>query len=145
MHSITQTSRSATGLFTAALVVIGVLVTACGPTPPADPPEPSAQAEPAQTAPAPQPEPEPQDVLARAACRHWRNITSDLTAGLYTDAELREKVKEVYGDAQYADDPAIVAHAEGLLRSVTLQDVDEFGEQWTAFSTACMEGGHLAA
>lgn len=39
------------------------------------------------------------NVSATAACVHWHNIMGDVQAGILSDSEIREKVKEVRDDA----------------------------------------------
>lgn len=97
---------------------------------------------------APEPEPEPEeseaDASAKLACGHWRNVAADASKGLLTDAELREKVKEVYDDAWVSEEPGIASGAEALLRAVTMNDGDALVAAMGEFTTACIESGALA-
>lgn len=77
------------------------------------------------------------DAAARAACRHWSNVASDATRGLLTDAELREKIREVYDSGRVSDDSGIALGSERLLASVTSGTVADFAAAADAFGAAC--------
>jgi hypothetical protein len=82
------------------------------------------------------------DALARAACTHWRNIADDVQAGVLTDAELREKLKEVRDSAQYSEYKPVRKAATELLASIT-GDVKrkEVGKAVAAMIEACAPVG----
>ena len=50
---------------------------------------------------------------------HFKNVTNDAKGGIFTDAELRVKLREVYDDARYSDDSKIRQAATNLLRTAT--------------------------
>jgi len=75
---------------------------------------------------------------ANVACRHYRNVMSDLNAGLLTDAELRSKVQEVYDDANVADEQSIRTAARELLASATAGDPDRFNAARGRMGSACV-------
>lgn len=136
--------------------VIGVLVLLIALDPgPEDESEPTADTEPVESVPepsgsepepppepepGPDPEPEPEqrdDLVAESACRHWRNVLDDTRAGVLTDPELREKVKEVHADARHADAPEIASASEELLAAATAGDADRFRRAADRFNAAC--------
>ena len=82
------------------------------------------------------------DILAKSSCEHFRNVASDATKGLLTDAELRVKLKEVYGDAQYATSDGIASGAQEMLSAITSGDSAALSAAITAFDLACKAAGH---
>lgn len=52
------------------------------------------------------------------ACSHFRSVAYDASEGLLTDAELREKLKEVYDDSIIAS-PRVQKAAQRMLREAT--------------------------
>jgi hypothetical protein len=74
---------------------------------------------------------------ANLACRHWRNVIEDGAAGILTPAEAREKIKEVWDDAQVADEEPIRTAARNLLASVT--QGEEFSVPGTELLRACAD------
>lgn len=56
------------------------------------------------------------DTMAKSACTHYANVLGDVRLGILTDAELLEKIREVYDSAKLADDPAVAANALQLLQ-----------------------------
>lgn len=82
-----------------------------------------------------------EDVRAEFACTHFRNILSDVQAGIYTDAELRTKLQEVYDDARYSTARGIGPNAEQMLRGITTGDQDVLMSGVAEFSASCDELG----
>ena len=80
---------------------------------------------------------EDRDSSAFLACRHFRNVAADASAGILTDAELRTKLQEVYDDARLSEDRAIVEWGERMLAAVTRGDMDAFSTSVSAFGEAC--------
>jgi hypothetical protein len=79
------------------------------------------------------------DASATFACRHFRNVISD--ADVLTDAELREKIKEVEKDANVSQNDGIPEHGRGMLAAITANDVEAFGAEAAAFAQACADLG----
>jgi pyruvate/2-oxoglutarate dehydrogenase complex dihydrolipoamide acyltransferase (E2) component len=72
------------------------------------------------------------------ACRHFRNIVGD--ADVLSDAEIREKLKEVHDDANIAT-PAVQTAAREALAAVTSGTTEEFGAAIRSLSEACAAAG----
>lgn len=86
--------------------------------------------------------PEPTvDASTKAACRHFRNVADDAQRGLLTDAELREKLREVLRVARIADGPGVERHAEGLFAAVTQRDEEAMKQHTEGLDKACREAG----
>lgn len=83
------------------------------------------------------------DASAQLACTHWRNVESDIRAGILTDAEIRTKIQEVYNDAQYSDTPGIAQGAQNLLADVTIgaPSVRNVVNDYARFDRACSQAG----
>lgn len=72
------------------------------------------------------------------ACRHFRNIAGDAAEGILTDAELREKLKEVDDNASIAT-PEVAAAARDMLAAAT--SGSGLGDAVTAMGEACADAG----
>jgi hypothetical protein len=72
------------------------------------------------------------------ACTHFRNVLGD--ADVLSDAELREKLKEVEGNASIAS-PAVQAAARQLLAAVTSGTSGDVQAAATQMVTACAVSG----
>jgi hypothetical protein len=81
------------------------------------------------------------DSAAQVACRHWRNVSRDAAAGILTEDELREKLKEVNSSAWVSEEPGVAEHAEGLLAAVTQRDSDAVSQHADGLSQACIDSG----
>ena len=92
-----------------ASVVLAVVVSICGPSD-------TTSGLPSDTSRVPSTELDPS---ASLACMHFKNVTNDAKGGIFTDAELRVKLREVYDDARYSDDSKIRQAATNLLRTAT--------------------------
>lgn len=79
-------------------------------------------------------EPGGDDVLGREACEEFGDLRD---IELYTDAELREQVQQVYRDGQYADSAAIRSASRELVSAVTVGDVERFGDAVADMAAAC--------
>jgi hypothetical protein len=75
------------------------------------------------------------------ACDHFRNVASDAAEGLYTEAELREKLKEVEGNAIIAT-PAVQRAATDMLSAITQGQSQRFERAIGDMSAACSAAGH---
>lgn len=82
------------------------------------------------------------DTSSDLACDHFRNIAADMSAGIMTVDEFREKLKEVEGNASIAT-PRIQEAATELLAAVTAGDSgDRFSAAVSEMGAACSEAGH---
>jgi hypothetical protein len=72
------------------------------------------------------------------ACRHFRNIAND--ADVLTDAEIREKMKEVHDDANIAS-PAVRTAAREVLAAITSGTNAEFATAVERLDRACEAAG----
>lgn len=82
------------------------------------------------------------DAPAELACAHFRNVAGDASSGLLTDAELREKLKEVHDNARLSDTPEIRQHSEAMLAAVTQGDTESASDAISSFSEACSDLGY---
>jgi|GEM_PF-2635934 len=82
------------------------------------------------------------DAGASLGCDHFRNITSDAAKGLLTDAELRDKLKQVYSDAEVSSNSGISSGATEMLSAITSGDTTAFTTAINDFSAACTAVGH---
>lgn len=76
------------------------------------------------------------------ACDHFRNIMGDVKNGLLTDAEFRDKIKQVNGNAQISTTPGIATDAQAMLADITQGDEPTFMSDATSFSDDCNNIGH---
>ena len=81
------------------------------------------------------------DTAAGLACGHLRNIAGDAGAGILSDTEFRDKIKEVYDTASVSDDADIRMYSRELLAAVTQQDIDRFSTAAAGFASACSRLG----
>jgi hypothetical protein len=77
---------------------------------------------------------------ASLACDHFRNIVGDVSKGVLTVGELREKLKEVDDNASIAPVDVQLAATE-LLSTVTRDDADGFLIAMSSMDTACTVAG----
>lgn len=82
-----------------------------------------------------------EDAAAQLACGHFRNVANDAGAGILSDTEFRDKIKEVHETASVSDDPDIRLYSQELLAAVTQQDIDRFTTAATGFASACSRLG----
>lgn len=137
-----------TAIGAAVLLVAAIAAGATGDQPDPGPQTESTVAEPtvAATATAPAPEPtaaeptdDPANDQSRLACGHFRNVAGD--ADVLTDAELRDKLKEVHDDAVIATDRVRLA-SRRMLSAVTAGNVDEFRAAVDEMDAACAAAGY---
>lgn len=81
------------------------------------------------------------DASAQLACAHFRDVVADETSGVLTDAELRDKLKEVYDKARYSSDAGIPAGAQEMLAAVTQGDSAGLRRGLNDFGAACRRVG----
>lgn len=86
----------------------------------------------------PEPESPQQHRDSRLACVHFRNVVGD--ADVLSDEELRDKIKEVHGDAVIAT-PGVEAAAREALAAITADDVEAFGVAIRRLSDECAAAG----
>lgn len=79
---------------------------------------------------------------AGISCDHFRNVMSDEASGILSNSELRDKIKQVYGDSQGATAAGITSGAQAMLAAVTADDGTAFMAAATTFSGACDATGH---
>jgi hypothetical protein len=72
---------------------------------------------------------------AELACEHFRNIAGDFSAGLLTDSELREKLKEVYDNSIIAGS-RIRRAAQDMLAASTAGDDGALADAVTRMAEA---------
>ena len=68
------------------------------------------------------------DGSASLACQHFRNVAADYSDEILTMDELRDKLKEVDGDAQYSTEPGVASSARAMLAAITAGDFDGLAE-----------------
>lgn len=78
---------------------------------------------------------------SRLACDHFRNIAADVNAGVLTESELREKLKEVESDSLIAT-PAVRSASIRMLSTITQGETDAFGQAVRDMDAACESAGH---
>jgi hypothetical protein len=81
------------------------------------------------------------DASAELACAHFRDVVTDEANGVLTDAELRDKLKEVYDKARYSTNAGIPEGAQAMLAAVTQGDPAGLRQGLNAFSAACQRVG----
>lgn len=74
------------------------------------------------------------------ACDHFRNIASDVSQGLMTDAEMREKLKEVHDNSSIGT-PKVQRAATAMLAAATSGDYGQLGNAVTRMGNACTAAG----
>lgn len=75
------------------------------------------------------------------ACDHFRNIAGDVTEGVLTDEELREKLKEVDDNAVIAT-PEVRGAARAVLRAITQGAGEGLSQAVEDMDEACSAAGH---
>lgn len=75
------------------------------------------------------------------ACDHFRNVSGDASQGLLTDAEMREKMKEVHSNAAIAT-PEIRAASTKMLSAITSGELGRFTKAIGKMDSACTAAGH---
>lgn len=75
------------------------------------------------------------DPLGRSACYGAYELSRD--ADLLTDAEIRERVQDIYDDARYSDVPGVAPAARRLLAAATSVDVDAFSAAASDLAESC--------
>jgi hypothetical protein len=74
------------------------------------------------------------DPYLRSACYEFEDLYDDVSAGIITDAELREMARKVY---EKAKSTSLEKSAEGLLRTITQGQAEEMQIHFTAMMTVC--------
>lgn len=75
------------------------------------------------------------------ACDHFRNVSADAADGLLTDAELRDKLKEVHSNASIAT-ASVRNAARDMLAAATSGSTGSFGRAISRMDSACSAAGH---
>lgn len=81
------------------------------------------------------------DASSELACRHFRNVAADASAGILNDAELRGKLAEVHDDGKYAEAAGIARASRDMLASITAGDMDDFNDAVNRMDRACDRAG----
>lgn len=81
------------------------------------------------------------DGAAELACRHFRNIAADASAGLMTDSEIREKFQQVQSNSDYAEVPGMRAAGRALVAAWTSGTVQTKTDAVNAFDASCKSAG----
>jgi hypothetical protein len=81
----------------------------------------------------------PEDTLGLDSCTHFYNVFRDSLDGLLTDSELREKLKEVRSNGQYADSLLIRRATKDMVAAATRLDVAALTEAYELMFEACGE------
>jgi len=81
------------------------------------------------------------DPSADLSCTHFRNVMSDVSAGILTTTELRGKLQEVNDTASVSLDPGIAENAQAMLAASTADNGTAFLTAVAAFSAACKAVG----
>lgn len=77
------------------------------------------------------------DLSAQWACQHFRNVARDMTDGMLTEFELRQKLREVMAEARGSDDRRFGARAEDMVAGLTSGDEGRFDQGLRGFDRAC--------
>lgn len=80
------------------------------------------------------------DVRSLPACELFQDVADDVAAGVLTAPELREKLKEIDGDARVAPDDVKTA-AEAMLRASTQGDSAALITAGSQMTAACAPEG----
>lgn len=83
---------------------------------------------------------ESDDSAVKVSCRHFRNIAGD--ASMLTDAELREKLKEVQQSASVAESDELRAAAQEMVVEITRGTTSEFEDAVSRFGSECSRLGY---
>jgi hypothetical protein len=81
------------------------------------------------------------DASTRVSCEHFRNIMSDVAQGILSDAELRDKIKEVNESASVSERADIRAGGVAMLRAMTTGTTEDLLTAAGEFDTACDRAG----
>lgn len=79
------------------------------------------------------------DEASKLPCTHLRNIEGDLSAGILTDEEVRQKLREVYEDSAGS---AMRPLAESALAAITTGTSQELSEAMAYLGVYCTEVGY---
>ena len=71
-----------------------------------------------------------------AACREYGDLAE---MDLYSDAELREQVQQVWDEVKDAENSAVKVHARRLLAELTTGDLEGFANAGVDLGDACAE------
>ena len=74
------------------------------------------------------------DPYLRSACYAFEDLYDDVSAGIVTDAELREMARKVY---EKAKSTSLEKSAEGLLRTITQGQAEEMQVHFTTMANIC--------
>jgi len=77
------------------------------------------------------------DSAVLVSCGDFRSVMADFGSGVLTDAELREKLKEIDRSASVSEHADIRTGARSMLAAVTGGDVDGFFAAASKFDAAC--------
>lgn len=84
---------------------------------------------------------EPEDILAESACEKFRIVADDVRAGVLTDSELRERLKDIYDEGRFADNKEIADASERMLAAVTTGTEAEGATAVEDMDAACTAAG----
>lgn len=79
------------------------------------------------------------DATAENACGHFANVIGDVRAGILTDAEIREKLREIYDKGRFADDQRVAQASQDMLAAMTSRSPDELADATARMSEACAD------
>lgn len=77
---------------------------------------------------------------SRLACEHFRNVARDAADGIYTNEELRQKLREVDGNAIIGT-REVQAAARAMLAAATQGDLSALGDAVSEMDQACRDAG----
>jgi hypothetical protein len=87
-------------------------------------------------------EPQPEaDASTQASCQHFRNVIGDVGQGVLSDAELRDKFKEVNDSASVSERADIRAGGVAMLRAITTGTTEDLLKAVGQFDKACDRAG----
>ena len=84
----------------------------------------------------------PQYVGGRSACAEFQRLVPQLSQGILTDAEIREKVKTIQSRGSTAE-PSIRNASTSMLQAMTPVDIDAFLTGSERMAAACSAAGYL--
>ncbi len=82
------------------------------------------------------------DASSRLACSHFRNVAGDASAGILTDSELRQKLKEVNDTAKVSDVSSVRRAAQSMLSASTSGSLDSLSSAVSSMDSACKSVGY---
>ena len=75
---------------------------------------------------------------ATLACMKFGQVVRDASDGVLTDAELRDKLRDIDSTASVSEEVGIATHGRAMLSAATAGDHDALAESIKSFTAACV-------